>query len=47
MYIVMIGTPGNGFRFYGPFECIEDAQTFATEYMPEEWWIEKLRNPKD
>jgi hypothetical protein len=47
MYIVITGTPGEGFRFYGPFEYVSDAKVFARKRVSSNYSIEKLVNPKD
>lgn len=41
--ILIVGGPGNGFDFHGPFDTPEDAIAFAEEKgFQENWWVKDL-----
>lgn len=44
IYIVIIGTPIEGFEFFGPFPSFEEAQDWAysRETLEADWWISSV-----
>jgi hypothetical protein len=42
-YIVVMGTPMNGFTFHGPFESVEAAADWADTQTRPDWWIAPLQ----
>lgn len=50
MFIVVTGTPIDGFRFFGPFsdgnEATEYAATNCESDHCESWWVVKLEKPE-
>lgn len=43
-YIVICGDPVNGFKYYGPFDTVEEAQHWA-EGDSHETWVAPLEFP--
>jgi hypothetical protein len=48
MYIVLAGSPFDGFTHYGMFDSFEKAQDWADETIGfnTEWWVAKLESPQ-
>ena len=45
-WIVITGTPSDGFIYYGPFKSKGDAIEYAeNENFHESWWIDTLELP--
>lgn len=46
-YIVLSGSPFDGFCYYGSFSSFEEAEKWADEKIAfnSEWWVAKLDNP--
>ena len=44
-YIVITGTPSDGFRYTGPFDNEEDAINYI-EYSKFDWWIDEIKEPE-
>jgi hypothetical protein len=46
-WIVLAGSPFDGFTHYGTFESFEQAEQWADEKIAfnSEWWVAKLDNP--
>jgi hypothetical protein len=44
MYVIMAGTPWDGFRVYGPFDNGAEAEQYQSEhlYKCDFWWIVPL-----
>jgi hypothetical protein len=51
MYILVVGNPVDGVRFYGPFTTTEQASYYAATTFEEsdqdntDWWIAALATP--
>ena len=48
-YIVISGSPGDGFRFYGPFDDFTEANDFISDnggLRDDSWWVDHLENPE-
>jgi len=45
--IVMIGNIADGFRFIGPFDCIQWSVEWAAEWVDEPWAIVPLTSEKE
>jgi len=46
MYIVIAGTPNDGFAFTGPFDSHEEALEWAENArLTDDWWIAPLDAP--
>ena len=43
-FIVMTGSPSDGFEFTGPFDSYDEAAEWSAG-LGEAWWIEKLHHP--
>ena len=45
-WIVVTGSPGTGFVYYGPFNTYNDALSYAeNERYEEPWWVDTLEIP--
>jgi len=49
LYIVLAGSPFDGFSHYGVFDSFEQAQKWADEVIgfTAEWWVSKLESPEE
>lgn len=48
MYLIVSGTPADGFRYYGPFPDAETANEWADHALATkdtDWWACDLNNP--
>jgi hypothetical protein len=45
MVAIMAGTPWSGYRFYGPFDNSDQAESYQSEHLYSEdfWWIVELQ----
>lgn len=41
-YIIVFGSPVEGFSYCGPFESHEDALDYAEDHRETSWWIAEL-----
>jgi hypothetical protein len=47
-YILTVGSPGNGFAFFGPFDSLDQAGIFGEGQYPEEtFWVTELQDPAE
>jgi len=48
-YIVLAGSPFDGFTHYGMFDSFEQAQEWADGVIGfnTEWWVAKLQSPEE
>ena len=48
-YIVLAGSPFDGFTHYGMFDSFEQAQEWADGVIGfnTEWWVAKLESPEE
>lgn len=46
-YVVITGDPLLGFNFIGPFDSLEDADSWAENKLGGDWWLTHLENPED
>jgi len=45
-FIVIQGTPADGFDYFGPFDTPNDAAEYvAADYSPVNWWVVPLITP--
>lgn len=41
--ILIVGDPGDGFEFYGPFDAEPDAISYAEDNIGDKtWWVKRL-----
>jgi hypothetical protein len=45
MYILAVGSIGNGFNFRGPFDTIDKAIEYGEQYYPHDTWEVIPLNP--
>ena len=50
-YIIVVGNPGDGFAYVGPFKTPGDADQyaqghFAGEFFVDPWWIAQVAPPE-
>lgn len=46
MYIVIIGDPMGGFKYFGPFPTAEEAESWMDNSDAKDWWIAEVEQPE-
>ena len=44
-FILVVGTPRDGFEFLGPFDSVDAAVEYAEDREYDYWWAEELCKP--
>ena len=47
MYVIAVGNPFDGVVLYGPYADYEAAEKASERLEDCEWWILKLKDPKE